>query len=184
MKRSSLENKYYKCNSETNRRALKKQKNYCNRLYKRERMNYYSNLNSNEITDNKNLWKTMNPFFTTNCRGQDNIILVNKEENKIRSDDTEVAQTFNDFFKYAVKALDIGENRLLITETGNLTGVEKAIKIFEIHPSIVSISEHCVIDTRFFFSDVSIDDIVFEIKCLNSKKSETFMNIPVKLLTR
>ena len=87
MKRSSLENKYYKCNSETNRRALKKQKNYCNRLYKRERMNYYSNLNSNEITDNKNFWKTMNPFFTNNCRGQDNIILGNKEENKIISDD-------------------------------------------------------------------------------------------------
>ena len=39
-----------------------------------------------------------------------------------------MAQTFNDFFKYAVEALDIGENRLLITETGNLTGVEKAIK--------------------------------------------------------
>ena len=39
-----------------------------------------------------------------------------------------------------------------------------------------------MIDTRFFFSDVSIDDIVFEIKCLNSKKSGTFMNIPVKLL--
>ena len=93
-----------------------------------------------------------------------------------------MGQTFNDFFKYAVKALDIGENRLLITETGNLTGVEKAIKKFEIHPSIISISEHCVIDTRFFFSDESIDDIVFEIKYLNSKKSGTFMNIPVKLL--
>ena len=39
-----------------------------------------------------------------------------------------------------------------------------------------------MIDTRFFFSDTSIDDIVFEIKCLNSKKSGTFMNIPVKLL--
>ena len=82
-----------------------------------------------------------------------------------------MAQTFNDFFKYAVKALDIDENRLLITETGNLTGVEKAIKKFEIHPSIISISEHCVIDNWFFFSDVSIDDVGFEIKCLNSKKS-------------
>ena len=81
-KRSSLENKYYKCNSETNRRALKKQKNYCNRFYKRERMNYYSNLNSNEITDNENFWKTMNPFFTNNCRGQDNIILVIKKKTK------------------------------------------------------------------------------------------------------
>ena len=53
MKRSNLENKFYKYSSEVNRISFKKQKNYCNRLYKRERRNYYSKLKLNNITDNK-----------------------------------------------------------------------------------------------------------------------------------
>ena len=39
--RSRLENKYYKNRSVENLRAYKKQKNFCSRLYKRERKKYY-----------------------------------------------------------------------------------------------------------------------------------------------
>ena len=51
--RSSLESKFYKYRSEECREALRKQKNYCNRLSKREKREYYSRLNLNNITDNK-----------------------------------------------------------------------------------------------------------------------------------
>ena len=37
MHRSRLQNKMYKCNSVENQQAYKRQRNYCNRLYKRTR---------------------------------------------------------------------------------------------------------------------------------------------------
>ena len=45
MKRSALENKYYKNNNHKNQNLYKKQKNYCSRLYKKEKKKLYSNLN-------------------------------------------------------------------------------------------------------------------------------------------
>ena len=164
MKRSNLENKFYKYSTEVNRIAFKKQKNYCNRLYKRERRNYYSKLKLNNITDNKKFWNVMKPLFSD--RVKDNIVLVKDE--KIISKDTEVAQTFNDFFTNAVSSLDIIENKLLLTETTNTNGgVEEVIKRFAIHPSIISIKENVKIDSRFKFPEIKVDDIRNKIKCLN-----------------
>ena len=104
MHRSYLENKYYKYRTPVHWQANKKQKNYCNRLYKRERKRYYSNLNLSNITDNKKFWNTLKPLFSEKGRGKENIVLVNG--GKIISDDLEVAQTFNDFFKHSVNALN------------------------------------------------------------------------------
>ena len=101
MKHSNLENKFYKCSSEVNRIAFRNQKNYCNGLYKRERRNYYAKLKLNNITVNKKFWNTMKPLFSNKGGVKDNIVLV--KDNKIISDDTEVAQTFNDFFTNVVR---------------------------------------------------------------------------------
>ena len=62
MTRSRLENKYQKTNSLVGKDLYKKHKNYCNRLYKRERKKFYNNINLNRITDNKKFWGTMKPF--------------------------------------------------------------------------------------------------------------------------
>ena len=64
MHRSYLENKYYQYRTPEYGRAYKRQNNYCNRLYKRERKKYYSNLNLKNITDNKNFLNTVKPLFS------------------------------------------------------------------------------------------------------------------------
>ena len=64
-------------------------------MYKRERRRYYSNLNLNNITDNRTFWSTTKPFISNKGGGNDNIILVN--DNKMISDDVEVAQIFNKY---------------------------------------------------------------------------------------
>ena len=63
MLRSQLQNKFFKFGTVEHHTAFKRQKNYCNRLYKREKRQYYYNLNLNNITDNKKFWKTMKPLF-------------------------------------------------------------------------------------------------------------------------
>ena len=44
MKRSTLENKFFRCKSDENFKAFKKQKNFTNRLAKRERVKYFANV--------------------------------------------------------------------------------------------------------------------------------------------
>ena len=55
MRRSALENKFCKYKTEEHNKSYRKQKNYCSRLYKKERMKYYNNLDHKEVTDNKKI---------------------------------------------------------------------------------------------------------------------------------
>lgn len=181
MLRSQLQNKVFSDGSYSYRCALRKQKNYCNRLYKRERKKYYSDLNMALINDNRKFWETMKPLFGNKGGIRENIVLVNNDE--IISEDTEIAQTFNDFFEDTVNSLGIVENKLLLHSVEKTEyGIEKAIKMYETHPSIISIKEHVRVESRFYFSTVTYKDIQNEILNLNPKKAGTFMNIPAKQL--
>ena len=57
MKRSQLESKYLRNSTVENMKIYKKQKNFCSRLYKKERKKFYSALDIKSITDNKLFWK-------------------------------------------------------------------------------------------------------------------------------
>ena len=181
MKRSFLERKFYKSKTAGDCRAYKKQKKYCNRLYKQERRNYFSNLNLRDITDNKRFWNTTKPLFSDKGGGKENIVLVKGD--KIISDDAEVAQTFNDFFENNISSLGITENRFLLSAINTeLSDVDEAIAKFAVHPSITGIKENVRTDTRFSFSKVNAEEIKLEIKNLNSRKPGTSMDIPAKQL--
>ena len=62
-KRSMLENKYHKNKSVDSLRAYKKQKNFCSRLFKKERKRYYTNLDPKNVTDSKTFWKIVTFLF-------------------------------------------------------------------------------------------------------------------------
>ena len=181
MLRSQLENKFFKYGTNDYWNALKKQRNYCNRLYKRERKKYYSNLNLKNITDNKCFWKTMKPLFSDKGGNKDNIMLLINDE--ILSEDKKVAQAFNNFFDNTVVALGIVENKLLLTTIEDKKSeIENVIDMFEAHPSIVSIKENVKVNSKFWFSPIGTEDIQTEIKNLDPKKAGTFMDIPAKKL--
>ena len=118
MKRSALEKRYYKSKSLVDEQAFKKQRNYCNRLYKREKRNYFNNLNLKEITDKKKFWKTVKPFLSNKGDFHKQITLIEGEE--IISEDSEVAQKLNDYFENAVKLLDILECGDILTAVDGL----------------------------------------------------------------
>ena len=64
MKRSQLENKKFKHGTEEATQAFKKHKNYCNRLRKRTRKDFYDKLDVKKITDNTKFWDTVCPLFS------------------------------------------------------------------------------------------------------------------------
>ena len=53
MTRSRLQNRHHKLKTEESNQKFKRQRNFCNRLYKRERKRFYENLKPNDITDNE-----------------------------------------------------------------------------------------------------------------------------------
>ena len=119
MKRSALENKYYKSKSLEDKQAYKKQRNYSNRLFKREKRNYFNNLSLKEITDNKKFWKTVKPFLSNKEDFNKQITLI--EGGEIISEDIEVAERLSNYFENAVKSLDILECKDTLTTVDGLT---------------------------------------------------------------
>ena len=132
MKRTQLANKYHKSCSEQDYENFKKQKNFVNRLSKREKKSFYMNLSVNNLLDNKKFWKNMKPLFSDKSKSSNTITLV-KNDNII-SKDEEVAKEFSDFFSNAVENLNIPE--IEIESTEHLTNpIEIAIEKYKNHPS-------------------------------------------------
>ena len=80
MHRSYLQNKVFKSGLQADKEELNKHKNYCNRLSKRERKNFYAQLDTKNITDNKKFWKTVGQLFSDKGGIRDKIVLVEKGE--------------------------------------------------------------------------------------------------------
>ena len=182
MRRSELESKYLKNRTVDNKTKFKKQKNYCSKLYKKERRKFYSDLELNKITDNKQFWKTIKPLLSDKCTQSSTISLV--DNINVISDDSELAKTFNSYFEKAVTNLGIKEYESPDTNPGSASqdDVDIAISKYKNHPSIKMINENVSFESRFSFKDISEPDILKEISNLNSKKVGTLGNIPTKVL--
>ena len=76
MRRSQLESKFLKHKTPESRQIYTKQRNYCSRLYKKERKKYYNNLNINKITDNKQFKFKLSPFYLKKELGLRTLILL------------------------------------------------------------------------------------------------------------
>ena len=181
MRRSALKNKYISEKTVEAKKAFRKQKNYTDKLLKKEKKRYFGNLDLNNLTDNKKFWNTIKPLFSNGSSKTGKITLVENEE--IITEDKEIAETFNKFFIDAVSSLGIQENNALLNNTADLSDpVLIAVKKFQDHPSIVEIKQHVSIESEFSFSEVNVNEIMTEINNLDVKKSGTVMNIPTKRL--
>ena len=150
MRRFQLQTRYFRYKSQNNYTAFKKQRNFCSKLYKKERKKYYNSLDTKNITDNKQFWKTIKPFLSEKSTTTSKIKL--KDQDKIISNDGKVAEEFSKFFENAVKSLNIVPRNLSLGDTKNLKNpVEIAIKKFENHPSVQTIRENINLNQKFYF---------------------------------
>ena len=97
-----------------------------------------------------------------------------------------MAETFNEFFKNAVKNLNIDQNIDHIVYTEGIDDpIDAAIHKFENHPSISKIREVVGVKSapmQFEFKHINIEDMEKELTRLNVNKATTFVNIPAKIL--
>ena len=185
MKRSYLEKVYLKKKTPLSLEKYKKHKNYCSRIYKKEKRNFFNTLNTSFINDNKLFWKTVKPFFSNKGSFGNKIKLVENEE--LLQDDNKIAEEMNNFFKNAVSELDMKENSYIINQNVSYITdpIEKAIEKYKFHPSILLIKEKTKCSNASFdFSPVTVNDVEKEIKKLNPNKATTFNTIPSKMLLK
>ncbi len=179
--RSRLENRYYKIKTSESLRFYKKQKNFCSRLYKKERKKYYTNLDVRKITDSKKFWKTTKPFFSDKSADKTDIILIEGDE--MFQEDQKVANIFSDVFSNAVKELNlrIPVEYLNNESTDSDNPIDNIISKFSTHPSIMLINNN-VMKGSFSFSSVSCDAVEKQIIGLDGMKVSMSSSIPPKFL--
>ena len=181
MLRSRLRNRYNKNQTVENWNKFRKQRNSCVELFRKEKRNYYSNLDISLITDNKKIWKPVTPFFSDKLLSKSKIVLIENET--IISNDVEVAETMNEFFVTVTDSLGINENSNYENATeGIIDPVDRAVRKFSNHPSILKIKDHFQNSGSFYFQKVTPDAVDKEVRNLNPKKATTLKNIPPKIL--
>ena len=105
MRRSQLKAKYLKNSTLNNFNKCRKQKNFCSRLYKKERKKFFDKLDIKLVTDNKKFQTTIKLFLNHKLSKSSKITLV--EGDKIISADKDIAQKVYEFYKNAVSSLNI-----------------------------------------------------------------------------
>ena len=158
MERSAL-NKYYKNNNHKNQNLYKKQKNYCSRLYKKEKKQFYSNLNHSNITDNNKFWSIYTENYTHKQQGY-----------------YKVANTMNEFFSKAVIFLNLTKQSYFLTDTMSNDPISNIIEKYKNHPNIINIKEH-ITQSNFSFREIILTEISNELININCKKNILPMTI-------
>ena len=105
MQRTKLRNKFLKDPTEHNKILYTKQRNWCVSLLRKEKKEYFANLNEKDMIDNKKFWQTGNPFLSEKSKSREKNNFSGKGE--LVSSESDVAQHFNQFFSNIVKNLDI-----------------------------------------------------------------------------
>ena len=114
-----------------------------------------------------NFGKQFNPFFLKKSKTLSITILKNKD--KTISNNDMVAEEFSSFFENAIKPLNISPRNVTLCVTTNLSNhVEIVTKKFENHPIVQIIKEYIFFDQEINFEQVSIDDILKEMKNVQS----------------
>ena len=109
--------------------------------------------------------------------------IVPVENDEIISDSLHVAEKFYSYFQTSgsMESLGISENKLLLNPVMEQDlDVDKCIKKFASHPSIISIKRHVKIEAVFDFAPITAEDINKQIGALDPKKNGGC--IPTKLL--
>ena len=128
-------------------------RNFCKKLLRTTKKEYFNNLDIKKVIDNKTFWRTIIPTFPNKNLKNDKTIL--NEEDKTVSDEKELCRTFSTYFANIVSDVQL---ELL------------AINTFQNHPSVVNIKLR-EFNSTFGFQNTNENEVRKFIKNLNVRKS-------------
>ena len=177
MTRSRLRNKFLKTKYQECKQVYNKKRNLFVTMVRKAKKNYFNNFNVRNITDNKQFWETLKPFFSSKVDANERITLI--EGDKVVSEDGEVTETFKSYFEAIVENLDINI-KFMSEELVSNESVNGIIRKFQSHPSIIKIQENH--QGRFSFPAVELEDVDREIDLLDASKAIHQNDIPVRII--
>ena len=179
--RTKLRNIYCKNKMDDDRTKYVRQRKYCVNLLRRVKRDYYNNLNTGNITDNKKFWKSVKPSFTDKINTNEQINPV--DNGTIVSDNTKVANIMSDFFSNVVDTLNISDNTDIISNTDHIVDkIEMAIVKYAKHPSITNIKDCYNRDRIFSLSHTTVENVRNIILNTGVNKATPKNGIPTKNL--
>ena len=78
MRRSRLKNIYNKKRSYDSWDKYKKQRNFCVKLLRKTKQDYFNNIDIKSVSDTKKFWKTIKPYFSNKGLNSNKIFLSEK----------------------------------------------------------------------------------------------------------
>ena len=184
MIRSRLRNKFNKNPTVENDLAYKTQRNFCVKLFRKTKKEYYGNLDKSILSDNKKFWEVMKPLFSEKEKIVRKVILIDNE--KVIYNDNEAAEKMNNFFITAVSKLSIegyhtnDENNV----NESTSTIFNIIEQFKNHPSIHKIRNNICVNEKFSFNTMTSDQVENVIKNLNTHKATQQNDIPAKIIIK
>ena len=174
MIRSRLKNRANKTKSASDMALYRRQRNFVVALNKKTKRSFFANAQCSQ----KGFWKAVSPYFgKKGDNSKERILLV--ENNKIVSDEGQLATIFNVYFNSITDSLEIPEIPGLnaVTDDPVLNSIVK----FSSHPSINIISDTVGDGEKFEFSKISRETLIKEVIALNPRKAVSG-TIPIKAL--
>ena len=134
------------------------------------------------MTDNSVFWKKVKPKISDKIKIRSKITLV--EDDKILSQDAEIAKTFNEYF-INIPILNTPNNQSFSTQTRSLeeNTISGIIERYKDHPNINLIkSKNSCLANTFSFTTVSIEGVKRAIESLDPKKVAQEKDIDINIL--
>ena len=176
MLRSQLKRKFNNNKSEENSKKYKQQRNYCVKILRKTKMEYFQNMDVNKVNDNKIFRKTVKPRFSNRCKTAKIIILT--EGDMITKNEKLIADTFNNYFADITKTLRLKKHpnfdgKSLFSITDYFKNNESVIKIKE---------KYNTPENSFSFTLFSKEKILKAMKSVSSTKPSPIEDIPIRIL--
>ena len=109
MHRKKLRNRYIKSRTEDNLKAFKTQRNFCVKLLRKTKSDYYRNLDLGDLADNRKFWRTVKPVFSNEVQTNSSVTLM--EDGKMITEDLKIAEIFNHYFTNITESLEFPKTR-------------------------------------------------------------------------
>ena len=129
MIRSRLKNRFNKTRSDENWTLYKTQRNFCTKLLRKTKKYYFSKGNPKLVSDNRNFWRTVKPYFSEKGNFPNKIMISKKD--CIVSDDRRLSEIFNTHFINITNILDLKPSIISINKC-----VPEITETSKDHPSI------------------------------------------------
>jgi hypothetical protein len=166
-RKHQMYNRYWKCRSQKNWHAYRKQRNLCEKLKRSSIRNYMNEKCTNSSREPREFWKMISPYMADKSKSSQNFLLL--EEGTLINDPREIAQVFNN--KFTTIAANIGKDSPYNNDVTN-------------HPSFELIDNH--VDTanvtEFDFKHTDVSSVNKILSNLGINKATGYDGIPPKAL--